>query len=622
MPSAEHAVSRRLAAIVVADVVGYTRLMERDEAGTHARLKEIRAQVVDPRIAAHGGRIIHTSGDGMLVEFGSATAALRCATEIQREMGTRNLYVAPDERIEFRIGINLGDIIVDGDDIAGEGVNVAARLETLAEPGGICIAATVLEHAHEDLGIGFVDIGEQQVKNIIRPIRVYRVTLGKVDKAARYAEPTVPEKRSRRLRWFVTGVAILGAIAVGGVLVQQWLKSSAFSAPPSNSVAILPVTAPANSPAEEQLADVITQDLTTALGRSRMTHVASPRLAAAYKGRSVEVHAAGRELNVRYLAEGGVRTDSDRDVVTIRLVDAVSGVQLWSDQYEVRKSPEKEERAILVMRMARRLGNALYDAQRIDPNQSLAMKLFFRADNINDLTSREAIMEARRLYDDAIRLEPDLTVALIGRGWNSVAELELDSGQDRDRLVDETLGFSARALAIDPDDARAWDLRGVGLGWQGRFGAAFEAAARARQFEPALNYNVHIWLLVMNGEADEALAFVERAFSVDPQSIGNYQFQKCWASLQLGRYETAIAACEKWLSVNNYWFTHVLLTAAYAQSGNAAKAAAEKAIVLQRTPAYSIARYKALWKSDSPAYQEQTEAHIFAGLRKAGIPDK
>jgi adenylate cyclase len=179
MPNSDHSVSRRLAAIVVADVVGYTRLMERDEAGTHARLKEIRAQVVDPRIAAHGGRIIHTSGDGMLVEFASATAALRCATEIQREMGTRNLYVAPEERIEFRVGINLGDIIVDGDDIAGEGVNVAARLETLAEPGGICIAATVLEHAHEDLGISFVDIGEQQVKNIVRSIRVYRVTLGK-----------------------------------------------------------------------------------------------------------------------------------------------------------------------------------------------------------------------------------------------------------------------------------------------------------------------------------------------------------------------------------------------------------------------------------------------------------
>jgi class 3 adenylate cyclase/TolB-like protein len=615
-------VSRRLSAIVVADVVGYTRLMERDETGTHARLKEIRAQVVDPRIAAHGGRIINTSGDGMLVEFGSATAALRCAIEIQREMGTRNLYVAPEERIEFRIGINLGDIIIDGDDIAGEGVNVAARLETLAQPGGICIAATVLEHAHEDLGVAFIDIGEQQVKNIVRPIRVYRVTLGKSDTEARAATRPSPQQRSTRRRWLLAGVAALGAIGLGIILVQQLMKSPMAPARPPNSVAILPFTVPANSPAEEQLADLITQDLTAALGRSRLEQVASPGLAAVYKGKPVDARSAGRELNVRYLTEGDVRPESDRNVVSIRLVDALSGLQVWSDQNEVRKSADKEERAILVLRMKRRLGNALYDAQRNDPNQSAVMKLFFRADNIN-ASSREHVMEARRLFDEALRLQPDHELALIGRGWNSVSELEFDPGPDRERLVEEALEFSARAIAIDPDHAVAWDLRGVALGWQGRLDAAFEADKRARQLDPSMGFNVRAWLLVMNGQANEALAVIERAFSIDPQAIGNYQAQKCWASLQLGRYDEAIAACEKWRAVDDQWFfPHVLLMAAYAQSGNAAKAAAEKAIVLQRVPEYSIARYKALWKSDSPAYQTQTEAHILAGLRKAGIPEQ
>ena len=172
-------VARRLAAIVIADVVGYTRLMESDEAGTHARLREIRDNVTDPRIAEFGGRIVKTAGDGMLVEFPSATAALRCAVDVQREMGHRNLYVADDAKIEFRFGINLGDILIDGDDIAGDGVNVTSRLETLAEPGGICIGSTVYEQVHGDPGFGFVDMGEQQVKNIARPIRAYRVTLGK-----------------------------------------------------------------------------------------------------------------------------------------------------------------------------------------------------------------------------------------------------------------------------------------------------------------------------------------------------------------------------------------------------------------------------------------------------------
>ena len=171
-------VDRRLAAIVIADVVGYTRLMELDETGTHSRLREIRDTVTDPKISAHGGRIVKTAGDGMLVEFPSATAALRCAVEVQREMGHRNLYVAPEAKIELRIGINLGDILIDGNDIAGDGVNVASRLETLADPGGICIGSAVYEQVHDNVDFGFVDMGDQQVKNIARPIRVYRVTLG------------------------------------------------------------------------------------------------------------------------------------------------------------------------------------------------------------------------------------------------------------------------------------------------------------------------------------------------------------------------------------------------------------------------------------------------------------
>jgi TolB-like protein len=456
----------------------------------------------------------------------------------------------------------------------------------------------------------------------VRPVRVYRVTLGKSDKVANVAAISSPRQWIARRRWLIAGIAAIGVIAVGVVLVQQGLKSAASPALPPNSVAVLPFTALANSPADEQLAEVITQDLTTALGRSRLEQVASPGLAAAYKGKSVDARTAGRELNVRYLAEGGIRQETDRDVVSIRLVDTVSGVQVWSDQYEVRKSSEREERAILLLRITRRLRNALYDAQRIDPNQSSAMKVVFRADAIN-ASSRESITEARRLYDEALRLQPDLLLAILGRGYNSVAELEFDPGPDRDRRVEEGLGFSARALALDPDNAVGWNLRGILLGWQGRLDAAFEADTRARQLDPSLGFNLRAWLLVMNGQANEALAVVERAFSIDPLAIGNYQTQKCWANLLLGRYDDAIAACEKWLAADDQWFPpRVLLLAAYAQSGNAAKAAAEKAVVLQRVPGYSIARYKAIWKSDSPTYQTQTEAHIITGLRKAGLPEK
>jgi adenylate cyclase len=567
---------------------------------------------------SHDGRIVRTVGDGLMAEFTSALSALRAAVHIQREMTARNADVPADERIEYRIGINLGDVMVDGSDLAGDGINVAARLETLCAPGGICVSGSVREQVHGTLDVRFDDIGEQQVKNIARPIRVYRVTLGQNEKVASSTTATSPVKRSSRRRWLVTSIAI----GVGVILVQQLMKSPVASAAPPNSVAVLPFTAPAGSPAEEHLADVLAQDLTAALGRWRMASVASSGLAAAYKGKAVDARTVGRELNVRYLVQGEIRPESNLDVVSIRLVDAGTGILLWSDQNDIGKAVVTEERDVLVMRSARRLRNALYDAQRNDPNQSAAMKLFFRADNIN-ASSRERIIEARRLFDEALQLQPDHELALIGRGWNSVAELEFDPGPDRERLVEEALTFSARAIMIAPDHALAWDLRGVALGWQGRLDAAFEADKRARQLDPLMGFNDRVWLLVMNGQANEALAVIERAFSIDPQAIGNYQAQKCWANLQLGRYEEAIAACEKWRAVDDQWFfPHVLLMAAYAQSGNAAKAATERAFVLQRVPEYSIARYQALWKSDSPAYQAQTETHILAGLRKAGIPEQ
>ena len=300
-------------------------------------------------------------------------------------------------------------------------------------------------------------------------------------------------------------------------------------------------------------------------------------------------------------------------VTTTRNVGAVD---------EVPASPKEITGLDMMSLLIQGLRSSLYAALRDDPNQSATMKLLFRTDAI-DQTSREGILNARHLYDEAVRLQPDSELALLGRGFNAIAELEFDPGQDRDRLVDEALGFSARALAIDGRDADAWELRGIALGWQGRLDAAFEADDRARQLDPTHDFNLRAWLLVMNGQAIEAVALVERAVSIDPRAVSNYQLQKCWATLQLGRYDEAITACEKWSAADDQWFPpHVLLMVAYAQSGNAAKAAAEKAIVLKRVPGYSIARYKALWKSDSPAYQAQTEEHIIAGLRKAGIPEQ
>jgi adenylate cyclase len=227
-------INRKLVAVVMADVVGYSRLMERDESGTHQRLRALNDDLFTPKIAEHGGRTVKTAGDGMLLEFPSATSALRCAVEIQREMGVRNLYVAPDERIEFRIGINLGDIIVEGNDIIGDGVNVAARLETLAEPGGICVASAVWEQVHEDLGVEFIDSGQQHVKNISNPIRIYRVALGKG--ATRSDRPFAGEPSASRGRRFGArriAIAAAAVVAIAAIVSWQWWPPRPTTAPTS-----------------------------------------------------------------------------------------------------------------------------------------------------------------------------------------------------------------------------------------------------------------------------------------------------------------------------------------------------------------------------------------------------
>jgi adenylate cyclase len=594
-----------------------------DDSGTLAALKAHRRELVDPKIAEHNGRIVKTTGDGLLLEFSSVVDAVRCAVEVQRGMGERNAGVASDKRLDFRIGINVGDIIIDGDDIFGDGVNVAARLEALADPGGICVSKAVRDQVLDKLSFPFEDLGAKEVKNIARPIEAYRVELGSD------APQVTPHgfrrwKRLARFRampWLGAGILTLGAVSVGAVLlVQHFTKSDPLPMLPAFSVAVLPYVATAGVAAETEFAERFTEDLSAALVRLRTIRVASPSAVASYVGKGSDARAVGRELNVRYVVEGQIRQDADQSVLKTRLVDATTGAEVWSDQNILGRSFNREERDILVIREARRLGIAIRNAQRIDPHQSPAMKLVLSADTM-DISSREAVLEARRLYDEASRLQPDLVVALIRRGWNSVNQLELDPGSDRDSLADEALTFAKRATDIDGNDPQAWELKAVALGWQGRLDAAFEADARARQLNPSVDYNGRAWLLVMNGRPEEVLTTVKQANSMDPQAISNYGLMKCWAYALLGRYEEAIPACERWLAIDDWQLPHVLLTAAYAQSGNKEKAAREKAIVLQLIPGFSIARFNALWKSDSPTYQAMTEQHILAGLRKAGLPE-
>src|SRR6516164_8969709 len=293
---------RRLVAILAADVAGYSRLMGADEEGTLAALKAIRRELSDPKVKEHRGRIVKTTGDGLLIEFASVVDAVRCAVEVQRAMAERNADVPPDRRIELRMGINLGDIIKDGRDIFGDGVNVAARLEGLAEPGGICVARVVRDQVRDKLDFSFEDMGEQQVKNIARPVRVHRVLLGE-----RQSSPQ-------------PGVA---ASAQPPLVL-----------PDKPSIAVLPFQNMSGDPEQEYFADGMVEEIITALSRIRWLFVIARNSSFTYKGRTVEVKQVGRELGVRYVLEGSVRNAGGRVRITAQLIDALSDAHLWTDRFD------------------------------------------------------------------------------------------------------------------------------------------------------------------------------------------------------------------------------------------------------------------------------------------------
>jgi adenylate cyclase len=297
-------VSRRLAAIMAADVAGYSRLMGADEEGTLDRLRSIRAEVIDPAIADHRGRIVKTTGDGMLIEFASVVDGLRCATEWQRSMAERNALVTRDNQIEYRIGIHQGDVVVEDGDIFGDGVNVAARLETLAHPGGICVSARVQEDAAGRLDLTFQDLGEQQLKNIARPVHVHRVL---------WTSPHGIELGARRP---VVGV------------------ETPLALPDKPSIAVLPFENMSGDPEQEYFVDGMVEEIITALSRIRLLFVIARNSSFTYKGQAIDVKRVGRELGVRYVLEGSVRRGGDRLRITSQLVDALTGAHLWADRFD------------------------------------------------------------------------------------------------------------------------------------------------------------------------------------------------------------------------------------------------------------------------------------------------
>jgi adenylate cyclase len=630
---------RRLAAIVSADVAGYSRLMGRDDSGTLAALKAHRRELIDPKIAEYGGRIVKTTGDGLLLEFPSVVDAVRCAVDVQRGMAERNAGATPEQRIDFRIGINVGDIIIDGDDIFGDGVNVAARLQMLAEPGAICVSRVVRDQVLDKLSFTFEDLGAQAVKNIARPVEVYRVDLGTgLSQAATFGHRSwLLLKRSSGQRWLGAGV-----LAVGLAGIAAWTVSSIWrpapTTPPTMSVLVAPMTAPSGDAEVSRLAEVLTHNVATSLSRvggygsSPRARVVFVNTAAAGGSHVVAAAELARSLNVRYVLEGDVLRSGNGHAVNLRLVDGATGGQVWSQREAWEDADISAESSAKLRNLTTQLRNALQgvETRRVlaQPLSSLsAMELVLRA---IDLGSRDqslaGTIEAIKMVDEALRREPDLVPALITR--TLFADRELDTDPDaahRDRILRQYDEFTNRAISLDQTDPVAWDFRSGVLIYLGRWDAALEANTMQIKLDPdeAAPYAGRAWLMNMTGRPAEALLLVDRALAIAPANVGWTLRVACEAHLLLGQAEQGIATCEKARGLyQDDLIVGLFLAAAYANHGDLAKAAAAKADVLRIAPGYTVAQLRAKRYSDQPEYQRIAEKYWYEGLRKAGFPEQ
>jgi TolB-like protein/class 3 adenylate cyclase len=462
-PTGPARVERRLAAILAADVAGYSRLIEADEEGTLSRLKALRAELIDPKIAGHHGRIVKTTGDGLLIEFASVIDALRCAAEVQAAMAEGNAPIPPDRRIEFRIGINVGDIVVEDGDIFGDGVNVAARLEGLADPGGICVSARVQEDAAGRLDLAFEDMGEQALKNIARPVRAYRVVTAAGSAFAR-APPVLP-------------------------------------LPDKPSIAVLPFANMSGDPEQEYFADGMVEEIITALSRIRWLFVIARNSTFTYKGQAVDVKQVGRELGVRYVLEGSVRKAGQRVRITAQLIDASTSAHLWADRFDGSLEDVFELQDKVANSVAGVIEPALEAAEirRLadrPTNDLTAYDLYLRALPQSLSFEKDGVIQALELLGRAIERDPRFAPALAlaalchGQldlnGWTDDRENNRRTGidlarralrvgaDDPDALghaafllgyfgedIDVAVGLMDRCLALNPSFARGWYWSGV-----------------------------------------------------------------------------------------------------------------------------------------------------------------
>jgi adenylate cyclase len=580
-------VERRLAAILAADVVGYSRLMEVDEAGTLARLKTIRLELIDPAISKCKGRIIKTTGDGMLVEFQSVTEAVRCAVDFQQRMARRNRDMPAARILLYRIGINLGDVIAEGDDIFGDGVNVAARLESIAEPGGICVSAAVRDQVADRIEVGYEDLGDQQVKNISRPIHVFKVLLD-------------------------------GEAAAAGPAAA---RAAPAASPRKPSIAVLPFVNMSGDAEQEFFADGLTEDIITELSRFRELLVISRNAVFVHKGKPVKAQEIAREFGVDYVAEGSVRKAADRVRVTVQLIDGETETHIWAERYDRKLADifdiQDEVTSSIAATLFGRVEAARHDrVQRRRTDNMAAYEYVLTGKVLHHWSNPEANAQALLMLDHAIELDPNYAHAhawkacVTGQAWTH------GWCEDPDATFEMISGELRTALSLDDNDPDVHRiLAAVKLNFNEHDKAIYHQ-------ERALSLNPNSDLIVVQqgelltwlGRPVEGIEWVRRAMRLNP-----YHPQRFWSHLGRAQYTARLYAdaIESFSKITAPDHSHhAFLAASSAQLGNSTAAGAHAREVLERQPTFTINGFLGTLHYQQPADRD----HVREGLAKAGLP--
>ena len=534
---------RKLAAILATDVVGYSALMERDEQGMFERLRSSRKELFEPEIARHHGQIFKLTGDGLLAEFSSVVGAVECAVALQKGLAERNAAVPEDQRFQVRIGINLGEVIVEGDDRYGEGVNIAARLEQMAEPGSIYVSGKVAKEVDKKLAFGFEAMGEQRVKNIAEPVPVYRVNLQGQQRRLMI--------KARRLRdkWLMPlGLAVAVAVAAGAVFgIQEWRNSSGFD---EASIAVLPFDNLGADPKWERIADGITGDIITDLSQLDQVVVIARHSTDAYKGKTVDVRQVGADLGVRFVLEGSLQADGDRVRITAQLVDAATGANLWSERFDRSDEDIFAVQSDVTAKIANTLGSQVGVirksqfklAQHKPPSSLTAYDTYLMADKVA-LTpvggvTKEGLIEGEKLFHKAIELDPQMARAYVGLAYLYSLMFGYGFADDPAETLSKQLKAAQKAVELDPNNNQAHGALGQALMWNGNGAQALVEFDRAEELAP--NDADTLALIAMNiASADSARAvrLGERAVLLNPHYPNWYNYGLYWAYFFQERFE-------------------------------------------------------------------------------------